>query len=94
VGLGGWRCGPFFWSGTFGDHLFYTDDFVVYLLGGHSDDLYRNIARQMPDKCFNRFIRLCVKCKEVEIFLSGEFLYGVAVGHTFSCYPGSGCSVP
>jgi hypothetical protein len=50
---------PSFWS-----HLFYTDDVVVYLLEGHNDVLWRNIARQMPDNGFNRFIHLCIKCKE------------------------------
>jgi hypothetical protein len=37
----------------------------------------------------NRFIRLCVKCIEVEILLVEEFLRGVVVYHTFSCYPHS-----
>jgi hypothetical protein len=30
----------------------------------------------------------------VEIFLNEEFLYSIVVHHTFSCYSGSGCSVP
>jgi hypothetical protein len=47
----------------------------------------------MPDNCFNRFIRLCVKLV-VEIFLSDEILYDDVVHHTFSCYPGSGCIFP
>jgi hypothetical protein len=60
-------CEPSFWIGTFGSHLFYTD-VVVYLLEEHTDILCRNIARQMPDNGFSRFIRLSVKCEEVEIF--------------------------
>jgi hypothetical protein len=51
------------------------------------------ITGQMPDNGFIRFIRLCVKCKKVENFLSEEFLYGAVVHHTFSCNLGSGCSV-
>jgi hypothetical protein len=78
--------GPSFWSGTFGNHLFYTGDVVVYLLKNYSDVLCRCIARQMHDNSFNRFILFCVKYKEVEIF--------PVVHHTFSCDPGSGFSVP
>jgi hypothetical protein len=33
----------------------------------------------MLDKSFNRFIRFCVECKDVEIFLSEEFLYGLVL---------------
>jgi hypothetical protein len=47
----------------------------------------------MPDNLFNRFIRLCLKCKEVEIFLTEEFLYGVVVHHTLN-YPSSGRRTP
>jgi hypothetical protein len=61
---------PPFKSGTFGSHLFYTDYVVVYFLEGHSDIICKCIARQMPDNGFNQFICLCVKCKEVEIFLN------------------------
>jgi hypothetical protein len=52
---------PSFWSGTFGNHLFYTDDIVVYLLDGHTYVLCRSIARHVPDNGFNQFIRLCIK---------------------------------
>jgi hypothetical protein len=33
-------------------------------------------------------------CKEVETFLSEEFLYGVVVHHISSCDLGCSCSVP
>jgi hypothetical protein len=54
----------------------------------------RQIFTQIPDNGFNRFNQLCIKYKEGKIFLSEEFLYGVLVHFTFSCYPGSGRSVP
>jgi hypothetical protein len=66
-------CDSSSWSGTFGSHLLYFDGDVVTLLEGHSDVLCRNIPRQISDNGINRFIRLCVKCKEVEISLSEEF---------------------
>jgi hypothetical protein len=81
----GGRCDPLFWSGTFGGHLFYTNDIIVYLLEGHSDVLYRNVAVKMPDNGFNRIFHLCVKYKA--IFLSEGFLYGIVVNHTFGCDP-------
>jgi hypothetical protein len=80
-------------SGVVHSQLFHTDEVVVYCLKGHSVVLCRSIARKMLDNSFYRFIRLCVKCKGVEIFLSEEFLCGVIVHHTFSRYPGFGCSV-
>lgn len=61
---------------------------------GHSNALCRSIARKMPDKGSSKFIRLRVKCKEVEGFLSEEYLHGVVVHNTFSSDPDSGCSVP
>jgi hypothetical protein len=76
-------CDPSFWSETDGSYLLYTDDFVVYLLEGHSEVLCRSISREMPDNGFTRFIRLCVKCRDVEILLSEEFLYDIVVHHTF-----------
>jgi hypothetical protein len=90
----GGACDLFFWSGSFGSHLFYTDDVVVYFLKGHNDVLCRSINVQMPDNVFNLFVRLCVKCKEVEIFLGEEFLYGIVVHNNFNCYPVSGYNVP
>jgi hypothetical protein len=70
-------CDPSFWSWTLGGHLFYTDDVEVCLLEGHSGVLCRSIARQMPDNGVNRFIYLCLKCREVELFLSEEFCMAV-----------------
>jgi hypothetical protein len=49
---------------------------------GYNDVLWRIIARQMPDNGFNRFFRLFVKCKEVEIFLSEECSSGVVAHYT------------
>lgn len=60
-------------SGTFGNHLFYTDD----SLERYSDVLCRTIVGQMPDSGFNRFIRFCVNYKKVEIV--------PVVHHTFTC---------
>jgi hypothetical protein len=43
------------------------------ILEGHSDVLCRNIARQISDNGLNRFILLCVKCKEVQFFSKRYF---------------------
>lgn len=51
---------PSFWSGTFGGHLFYSDDVVVDFLEGHSDALYKSIASQISGNNFNLFISLCL----------------------------------
>jgi hypothetical protein len=74
--------------------LFYADGFIVYFLEGHSDVLCRSTVRQMLNNAFNLFVRLHIKRKEVEIFLSEEFLYGVVVHQAFSCYLSFSCSVP
>jgi hypothetical protein len=59
---------------------------------------YISITMLLPgkyDNRFNSFISLCVKCKQMEIFLSEELLYGLVVHHTCRSYdPGSDCSVP
>jgi hypothetical protein len=84
-------CEPSFLSETFSIHLFYTDDVVVHVQEGQGDVLCRRFARQMPDSCFKRLVRLCVNCKEEDFFY---ILYGVVVHHTFSCDLGSVCSLP
>lgn len=58
-------------------HLFYTDDVVVYLQEDNSDVVCRSTAVQTPGNGFNKFIRLYVKCKGMEIFRSEKFLYGI-----------------
>jgi hypothetical protein len=42
----------------------------------------------------NRFIRLYIKCNEVENFLNEKCLCSVVFHHTFNYDPGSGGSVP
>lgn len=53
---------------------------------GHSEALLRNIARQIPDNYFHKYIDFCVRCTEVEIIPSG-IMCGIVGLHIMSCDP-------